>query len=193
MDPRIPQLRRKLASIPFQAQRSQSFGEKHHKFRLGPKLTEAKVSAFESEHGIALPDAYRQFLIHVGGTGAAPFYGIVPLDRQRVFTMCPQEEPGAPRAFTPVRRHEYEGDLFLEIIEMGCTDLCAVAVTGPLTGRVLTGNSDGFWGPNVSSAADFLAWYGRWLDHMIAGRDDRAIHLTSPGSARPGRRSSQPS
>ncbi|MER6022365.1 SMI1/KNR4 family protein, partial [Streptomyces anulatus] len=62
----------------------------------------------------------------------------------------------------------------------GCTDVCVIAVTGPLTGRVLIGNSDGFWGPNVSSATDFLDWYERRLNHMSAGRDNRALELTSP-------------
>lgn len=63
---------------------------------------------------------------------------------------------------------------------MGCTDVCVIAVTGPLTGRVLIDNSNEFWGPNVSSATDFLDWYGRWLNHMSAGRDNRALKLTSP-------------
>ncbi len=27
---------------------------------------------------------------------------------------------------------------------------------------------------------DFLAWYERWLDHMAAGLDNRALELTSP-------------
>lgn len=40
--------------------------------------------------------------------------------------------------------------------------------------------TDGFWGPSVSSAPDFLAWYERWLDHMAAGRDNRVLSLTSP-------------
>lgn len=67
MDPRIPRLRRKLATIPFLPLRSHSFGEEHHQFRLGPKLTESRVAAFEAEHDIVLPYAYRQFLTHIGG------------------------------------------------------------------------------------------------------------------------------
>ncbi|WP_031178075.1 hypothetical protein [Streptomyces sp. NRRL B-3253] len=51
-------------------------------------------------------------------------------------------------------------------------------------GRVVTGNGDGCWGPDVSSAADFLAWYERWLDHLLDGRDNRALELTSPGLRR---------
>ncbi|MFD4727708.1 SMI1/KNR4 family protein [Streptomyces seoulensis] len=180
MDPRIPRLRRKLAAIPFDPLRSHSFGEQHHKFRLGPKPAEARLAAFEAEHGIVLPDGYRQFLMYIGGSGAAPFYGLLPLERCSLLVMNPPEEPGAPRGFESAEAGTQEGDLFLHIIEMGCTDVCLLAVTGPLTGRVLTGNSDGHWGPDVSSATDFLDWYERWLNHMSAGRDDRALELTSP-------------
>ncbi|MFE2217278.1 hypothetical protein ACFW93_35825 [Streptomyces canus] len=57
-----------------------------------------------------------------------------------------------------------------------------LGVTGPLTGRIVTGNSDGFWGPDLSSAPDFIAWYELWLDEMAAGHDSRALELTSPAS-----------
>ncbi|MFE1076839.1 SMI1/KNR4 family protein, partial [Streptomyces sp. NPDC058783] len=99
MDPRIPRLRRKLAAIPFQPLRSHSFGEEQHEFRLGPKLAEARVAAFEAEHDIALPDAYRQFLTHIGGSGAAPFCVLMPLERCSLLVMNPCEELGAPRGF----------------------------------------------------------------------------------------------
>ncbi|MFC8626055.1 SMI1/KNR4 family protein [Streptomyces anulatus] len=180
MDPRIPRLRRKLAEIPFQPLRSHSFGEEEHEFRVGPKLAEARVAAFEAEHDIAVPDALRQFLTHIGGSGAAPFYGLVPLERFSLLIMNPRGEPGEPRGFEDAGPGDHEGDLFLHVIEMGCTDVCLIGVTGPLTGRVLIGNSDGHWGPDVSSATDFLDWYGRWLDHMSAGRDSRALQLASP-------------
>ncbi|MEU0990305.1 SMI1/KNR4 family protein [Streptomyces sp. NPDC005953] len=180
MDPRIPRLRRKLAVIPFQPLRSHSFGEEQHTFRLGPKVTEARAARFEIEHTIVLPDAYRQFLTHIGGSGAAPFYGLKPLERCSLLVMNPRAEPGVPRGFASPGTRAHGPDLFLHIIEMGCTDVCVIAATGPLTGRVLIGNSDGFWGPNVSSATDFLDWYERWLNHMSAGSDNRALHLTSP-------------
>lgn len=168
MDPRIPRLRRKLSAVPFQPLRSHSFGEEKHRFFLGPKLAEAHVAAFEAAHDIDLPDAYRQFLTHIGGSGAAPFYGLIPLERCSLLVMNPPGEPGTPRGFEDAGSGAHEGDLFLHIIEMGCTDVCVIAVTGPLVGRVVIGNSDGFWGPNVSSATDFLDWYERWLNHMSA-------------------------
>jgi hypothetical protein len=96
-----------------------------------------------------------------------------------LFVMQPSSGPGAPRGFDEVSRAR-DGDLFPHIIEIGCTDVCLLALTGPLAGRVVIGNCDGYWGPNVSSAADFLAWYERWLDHMARGLDNRATELTSP-------------
>jgi hypothetical protein len=66
--------------------------------------------------------------------------------------MNPAGEPGTPRGFYNAGREARESDLFLHVIEMGCTDVCVLGVTGPLTGRILIGNSDGHWGPNVSSA-----------------------------------------
>ncbi|MFB6627287.1 SMI1/KNR4 family protein [Streptomyces sp. NPDC056374] len=116
MDPR---LRRKLAATPFQPLRSHSFGEEKHGFHLGPKLAEAHVAAFEAEHAIALPDAYRQFLIHLGGSGASPFYGLLPLERCSLLVMNPRGEPGTPRGFDGRNPRGHGGDLFLHTIEMG--------------------------------------------------------------------------
>jgi hypothetical protein len=45
-------------------------------FRLHPPLDEADVQRFESEHGVVLPEEYRQFLLHVGNGGGG---GIFPL------------------------------------------------------------------------------------------------------------------
>ncbi|MGW1553546.1 SMI1/KNR4 family protein [Streptomyces sp. NPDC002346] len=185
MDSRITRIRRKLARAPYIAQRSHSFGEEKHQFRLDPPVPDATVSEFEADHSIELPGPYRSFLTTLGGSGASPFYGLLPLRSCELFTMDPQEEAGSPRGFSFAGRPPHRGDLFLHIIEAGCTDLVLLAVAGPLAGRVVTGNSDGFWGPNVSSATDFLAWYERWLDHMLDGRDNRDLELTSPALRAP--------
>ncbi|NUS54571.1 MAG: SMI1/KNR4 family protein [Streptomycetaceae bacterium] len=183
MDTRIPRLRRKLARVPYVPWRSRSFGEERHRFRLGPRLSDAEVAAFETEHHVELHSAYRDFLLAMGGSGASPFYGLLPLEDCGFFTMDPREPGTHLRGFHRARPRVSRGDLFLHVIERGCSDLVLVGVTGPLSGRVLTGNADGFWGPNVSSAPDFLAWYERWLDHMTAGRHNEALSLTAPHPA----------
>ncbi|MER5774115.1 SMI1/KNR4 family protein [Streptomyces sp. NPDC002039] len=183
MDSRTSRIRSKLAKVPYQAQRSHSAGAWRHQFRVGPRLSSAQADAFEGEHHIELPPAYRKFLVELAGSGAGPFYGLLPLEECRLFTMDRQHPDGTPRGFHHVSHPDaLQGDLFLEIVEMGCSDLCLIGVTGPLTGRMLTGNADGFWAPNVSSARDFLFWYERWLDHMRDGKDNKALGLTSPAT-----------
>lgn len=183
MDSRTSRIRSKLAKAPYQARRSHSMGAERHQFRLGPRIGSAQADAFEREHRIALPSAYREFLVELGGSGAGPFYGLLPLDDCRLFTMDRQPPDGTPRGFHHVDHPEaQQGDRFLHIVEMGCTDLCLIGVTGPLTGRVVTGNADGFWQANVSSAQDFLSWYERWLNHMRDGKDNPALGLTSPST-----------
>ena len=78
MDHRIARIRRKLAAIPYQVHRSHSFGEEKHQFRRGPRLTSQQLGEFERRLAVELPGNYRDFLQHVEGHGAAPFYGIMP-------------------------------------------------------------------------------------------------------------------
>jgi hypothetical protein len=192
MDPRIPRIRRKLARVQYLPTRSHSFGEESHRFRLGRRLSPARITAFEAVQSIRLPTAYRDFLLHIGGSGAGPFYGLLPLDRCSLLTMDPPREGRATRSFGRVDAQGSDSDLFLNIAEAGCSDLVLLTVTGPMTGRVMTGNADGFWGPQRADARDFLAWYEQWLDYMADGRDDRAVHLTSPALAAACRRSPDP-
>ncbi|MFE5590318.1 SMI1/KNR4 family protein [Streptomyces sp. NPDC056549] len=181
MDSRTTRIRSKLAKAPYLARGSHSVGAERHRFRLGPRAGTDRLDAFERAHHIALPSAYRQFLVELGGSGAGPFYGLLPLEDCRLFTMDRQPSDGTPRGFHHVHHPDaLAGDRFLHIVEMGCTDLCLIGVTGPLTGRMVIGNADGFWHPNVSSAHDFLGWYERWLNHMRHGKDNRALGLTSP-------------
>ncbi|WP_443750227.1 HEAT repeat domain-containing protein [Asticcacaulis solisilvae] len=62
------------------------FGAESHRYAIGPKVSEAQIRAFETEHGIDLPAHYRAFLTQVGNgtpdrngrSAAGPFYGIYP-------------------------------------------------------------------------------------------------------------------
>jgi hypothetical protein len=64
MDPRIARIRTKIAA---------------QNVRLAPVDLEA-VTAFERVHGVELPSAHREFLVHVANGGAGPpEYGLLPL------------------------------------------------------------------------------------------------------------------
>ncbi|WP_369198595.1 SMI1/KNR4 family protein [Streptomyces djakartensis] len=165
MDSRLPRLRRKLARIPYAPNRSHSFGEERHEFRLGPRLTKGQADAFQAEHDVELPQPYRDFLTNMGGSGAAPYYGLIPLEDCTLSIMNSRDASTGSRGFSRAYRSTRRGDLFLHVIERGCSDLGLIGITGPLTGRVLIGNADG---------------YERWLDHLAAGQDNRALELTSP-------------
>ncbi|WP_372346162.1 SMI1/KNR4 family protein [Streptomyces sp. KL116D] len=58
------------------------FGARGHGFRLGPVLGEEQLLSLEAELGVALPAAYRSFLLGVGCGGAGPHYGLMTPVRQ---------------------------------------------------------------------------------------------------------------
>ncbi len=55
------------------------FGAAAHRYELSPTLSEARLRAFEAEHGVRLPADYRAYLASVGNGGAGPYYGVFPL------------------------------------------------------------------------------------------------------------------
>lgn len=159
------------------------FGSDHHGFRLNPPIAEAEVAAFEAEHGVRLPSAYRAFLIHAGNGGAGPYYGIDRLDKLARFAdwvrvhrsadflarPCPLR-PGLDRSPGWADRLgaalPYQG--MLEIGTRGCTYEMRLIVTGACAGMVAYVDTNGS-PPYVVREPDFLAWYERWLDELLAG------------------------
>ncbi|WP_347879794.1 hypothetical protein [Streptomyces sp. Tu 2975] len=105
MDSRIPRLRRKLAHIRCTPDRSHSFGEERHEFRLGPRLPRAPADAFEAEQDMELPQPYRDFPTNMGGSGAAPYYGLIPLQGCTLCTMNPAGVGTGSREFSRAYRN----------------------------------------------------------------------------------------
>jgi hypothetical protein len=185
---RLERVAAKLARAAKRRGEPVMFGASAHRFRLGPPLAESQVAEFERQHGVSLPEDYRAFITRVGDGGpgrhggAGPYYGLHPLrdwavslwDLPTPTTLATPfpVEPGRafqdwPAEVVPDEDGEpYTGTIALS--DQGCGYYCILVVTGPGRGRV-TETSDLRTGPRFTADADFLAWYERWLDAVLAG------------------------
>lgn len=68
----------------------QVFGARHHLYQFGPQLTDAQITAWESENTAALPAPLRSYYQECGNGGPGPFYGLQPLEKIKGY------RPGAP-------------------------------------------------------------------------------------------------
>ncbi|XVV17337.1 hypothetical protein ACQP2X_24055 [Actinoplanes sp. CA-131856] len=79
------------------------------------------------------------------------------------FPFVPDVEVPAPSAGAGV----FPGAL--TIVHRGCSDFTLLVVTGAGRGRLVEVNAEGFFPPRFYSDSDFIAWYERWLDFVLAG------------------------
>jgi hypothetical protein len=185
---RLDRVAAKLAAAARRPGRPAMFGASAHGFQLGPPLADGEVAAFERQHGVALPDDYRAFITTVGHGGpgrwggAGPHYGLHPLQDWAVslWGMPAANTLSTPFSAEPGRVYQdwpsevvpgdddepYTGTLALS--DQGCGYLSILVVSGPARSRVAD-NSDTPTGPNFTSDPDFLSWYERWLDAVLAG------------------------
>ncbi|HEY7154669.1 MAG TPA: SMI1/KNR4 family protein [Gemmataceae bacterium] len=160
------------------------FGSEHHRYRLGPQLSEGELAAFESANGVRLPEDYRRFLTVVGNGGAGPFYGLEPLgtfgrDLTKPFpfvaatnTLTDEELDRLPD------RDEYPG--VLEFCHQGCAIYSYLVVNGPTYGTIWDGRED-FYPIGLT----FGVWYRRWLERALLALDnDRLVRRLRVGMTR---------
>ncbi|TWP52094.1 hypothetical protein FKR81_10955 [Lentzea tibetensis] len=178
MENQISRIREKLARAAADPALLESFGAQKHSYRLNPPLAEPDVAAFESEHGIVLPAEYRRFVIELGDGGAGPSYGVAPLRESFDWDESPDGFLAAPSHFAPGIAYpvdSWSDDLdeprqgSLAVVHHGCSDYTQLVVSGPGRGRLVTINLDGWGRPVVAEDPDFLSWYERWLDELLAG------------------------
>ncbi|PYE49491.1 HEAT repeat domain-containing protein [Deinococcus yavapaiensis] len=156
------------------------FGSGAHHFHLGPPLGEADVAAFEAQHGVRLPDAYRDFLVHVGNGGAGQDYGLYSLHEAaqegRVDRPSPLH-PNMPDGVDwRVALHLPEDsdaiyDGFVTLLTQGCTFDVLLIVSGAHQGRIVYVDWNLTSPPFFSPFPDFLTWYETWLRELLAGYD----------------------
>lgn len=149
--------------------------------QLGETLTEYKVSEFEDEHAIVLPDAYREFLLLIGNGGEGPpDYGCAKLggvaedmtaNQQFMWSALPDIDEPFP--FTSpwiwengsdsdegTRNEIHHGSLYIG--NDGCGQYWHLIVTGPERGNVWQLCGVGI--APTSPKRDYLQWYEDWLD-----------------------------
>ncbi|MFI5716027.1 SMI1/KNR4 family protein [Nocardia sp. NPDC051750] len=157
------------------------FGAIGHRYLLNQPLPESEVTAFETRHGVALPEDYRSFVLEVGDGGAGPFYGIFRLDRSDLAIYDNEDlVPGfLAGAFphtqswnelsngTPESEEEYFDPAHirgsLNVSHQGCGYMVRLVLNGPQRGTLWEDGrcSDGGVSPFAPGFAD---WYLQWLN-----------------------------
>lgn len=144
-----------------------TFGSDHHRYEVGPVLTEEELSCFEANHGIFLPADYRCFLSTVGNGGAGPFYGMAPLDAFGRNLSKPFPLTEAADDLPDATIDELGG--ILEFCEQGCGTYSYLVVCGPAYGTVWDGG-DRFRPTHES----FTDWYRDWAEHSMRALEAEA-------------------
>jgi len=191
MDPDITRIVGKLRQV--RRRRPKAFGSRAHGFVLEKPYPEARVQAFEQRHGITLPEDFRRFILQAGATGAAPTYGLLPMERwahgsdaTRLARDCPMY-PGLELTDEELASDHLKDRLedgAITIIHGGCSDFFLLIVTGPWRGRVVLFDDENAGHPYFPRDTGFLAWYERWLDELLAGWDVAFFSYGLPGDAR---------
>ncbi|GAD85883.1 SMI1/KNR4 family protein [Nocardia asteroides] len=156
------------------------FGSASHRYRLNQPIAQSEVTAFETRHGVTLPEDYRSFILEVGDGGAGPCYGIFRLDRPDLDDDRREDlMPGfLAEAFphtqswnersdgTPEAEEEYFDRAHirgsLNMSHQGCGYMVRLVLTGPQRGTLWEDGrcSDAGVTP---FAVGFADWYLRWL------------------------------
>jgi len=169
----------KLAHL--RERRVESFGSHAHGHALASPLDEAEVRVLEQQHGVELPASYRAFLREVGASGAGPYYGLLPPTRWAnalYGDVAMTDYAARPCPFTPgVTRTDFDriaatlDEPFqgaIAIADQGCAYYATLVTAGAARGRVMYVSLDG-GAPFFPADIDFLSWYERWLDELVAG------------------------
>ncbi|MDQ7907496.1 SMI1/KNR4 family protein [Phytohabitans sp. ZYX-F-186] len=169
----VDRIKRKLAWLP------EAAGLR----RMNPALSAEQVAAFEAQHGVRLPEAYRLFLTEIGNGGWAPDNPILPLEQWDRGLWW--DSPGGMAAPCPLplgvdfgqdwidryltADEDSDDDLLpgtLTLAHLGGTFYLLLVVSGPARGRVLEFDRDG-QPPRIHPQPDFLTWYEERLDRAL--------------------------
>ena len=169
---------RSLDEIPSQVARARAlrlrpFGVEGHRFRLGRRLSEDGLAAFETHHGVTLPADYRRFLTLVGDGGAGPGYGLssladaVPLG-DLLRAPFPYSNDSIPEDDHDDSDYPNDRPGTLTLCHEGCGYYHFLVVTGPARGTIWIDGRVSDQG-YIALGVTFAEWYLRWLHDTLAG------------------------
>ena len=170
------------------------FDAKQWKYQWPPAVSEETLLAFEQQSGVSLPRVYRIFLRYIANGGPCYGYGLWPIEQCPVQGLLPVDNM-LPLRLTQLDIQQIqaiavsdEGNhpVYNGLLQIGCNGIYLV-VTGQYRGRLLRSSFDSDF-PVTSETfqflndADFLSWYERWLDEIVAGMDMETFGTDVPGS-----------
>ncbi len=91
MEDRLAELRSRIALLAVIDRSHQVFGADAHRYELAEPLTRDELAGLERALGVALPEDVRAFLLHVGASGAGPYYGLMRLGQSPPHSAADEE------------------------------------------------------------------------------------------------------
>lgn len=196
--PQIERIKEKLNRARSSDKKLRVFGADAHRYQLAPPVSEEALCKLERNLNIELPEDYRAFLLHVGNGiyypkgvchgGAGPYYGLQSVMRSVKFPNISYDAILRPDMSDQEWEELYDAsetdDLNYDQLTNGCAYIVSqdcsfsnlLVLNGPFKGRIVYFVDDGAK-PWFAFEKNFLDWYERWLDEVIAG------YLTKGGAA----------
>ena len=152
-------------------------------FVLNPPLPKSQVAAWEAEHSVSLPEAYRYFITNLGNGGYSPYgdmfkledwwWHLVDTETQRKIwpsALFAYEHPKTPeQRCTPIEAPANSSlppiAGTIGVADEGCGCLSILVLAGPLRGRVCC--LDLINVPYLYPQPDFLSWYEVGLNFPV--------------------------
>lgn len=141
-----------------------------HDYRFNKPLKADHVSEFEIQHGIQLPEDYREFILTVGDGGAGPNYGIKTLAESSKYSHLSVPFPWKAEL---TLSGDAEYDLWetypgvLVSSERGCAYYDVLIVNGDAHGQIWS-DFTAVDCPLSPTHDSFLDWYVDWAQRCIS-------------------------
>lgn len=187
---KFDELKSKIKYIQLHCKHRDFFGSDYHSYKFNDCLSSEKITKFEEQHNVSLPNDYRRFINEIGNGGFGPGYGLMELGYQNsilrslnyskyIATPFPHTDAWNENFEnidfdTDTTDEEYQNQLAgsIPIAIMGCGYDEYLVITGKESGNIWTDARVGDYGiapirDANNNHLDFFTWYDLWLDDVI--------------------------